>query len=742
VEIFSHGQLDVRGLLYRDGQLVDFSDDSFNDWNFRIARRLEAGDYSLKVEPVGGKPGRTMIGMFAPAEVLKQALPTETDQTLDLAGAINVFPIQIKPGTNVFSVKVSGAAQYGCILERVNTSGSVPLVTRTGRDIAIDIPLAQDGTYRLRLWSADHQSESVHLRIGGAAASAIATTQSLSGSKFARIKIDKGGTFAPEPSEGFTFSTAIEQPFELPENGLAALPSGETTIHWNAGGNGRLTHVVLDKELRLRIPKGTRQELDVKTSPVGPTVILTHGLNGQSACLALPGETRPYLSRSYALAGSDGGTVIPPAASGRVLIWNPQEEETSVSEISVSGRTFQAMQNAGTLTPGSFQGTLPAGTGRQWNLPSGTKQVDLTLGDGLFAYLSENSAVSAVAFARGEISHDSFSTTAAQLVIVSLSGQPAAYELNLMDRASASLSAPLATGQLFEQVFPEGGTLRFEVGPGEGERTFSVMGSSVSCEWMDAQGQLHAGLNHDVRNGGVATITHGPGLVKAWLSPKGKELALRWGSAQPGQDVTLKPNSIEALSGASGDYRVTVQKPTALHLRVGCPAVVRLGTDANPASKGITEGYPETRLDAFLPPGEYRLAIRALQGDSLHGAAEFTLAEVIPIEKTFGPEGLIHGGETQVYSFNAKTEGSFGIGLKMDKEALACQLLRADGTEMGTGSQQFVDLEPGTYLLRVSLPPGQEPVKYTPVVVGLEPPSSGPPAETLKEFLDGLGLLP
>jgi len=87
-------------------------------------------------------------------------------------------------------------------------------------------------------------------------------------------------------------------------------------------------------------------------------------------------------------------------------------------------------------------------------------------------------------------------------------------------------------------------------------------------------------------------------------------------------------------------------------------------------------------------------------------------------------------------------KGQYGLGLKTGQEVLNCQLLRSDGTELGTGSQQFVELVPGTYLLRVSLPPGLEPVKYTPVVVGLEPPGSGPPEEVLREFLSGLGLNP
>ena len=726
VELFSHGQVDVRASLMQNGELVDANDDSFNDWNFRIARRLPAGHYLLQVEPVGGKTGKTTVGMAAPPEAAKEPL-SEGEHTLDLGGAITVLPLHLKEGAEILSVRISGASQFGCILER---DGAVPLVTRTGQDITFDIPLRKGSAYRLRLWSADHQSETVHLRtVSGSANTA----------PFARIQLAEGGTFAPEPATSFSCSSSPDQAMESATNGLTALPAGETMIHWAGKNAGRLSRVFLGEQtaLRLRVPRGVRQELDVKGQ--GPTVVLSHALRGRTACLALPASgERPYHATAYGVRGDDAVTVIPPSAPGRVLLWDPQEDAPQVSEMEVCSRSFRALPAPEVVAFGARQGAISPNTVRQWTLPAGSKHVEIVLEDGLAAYLSEGDQVAGVAFAKGEATRTPFNTAASRLVVMNISGREAAYEFNVLEQTGDPLPKTLSTDSPFEHVFPQAGILRFTVAPAAGERVLSLAGTCVSGEWMDDAGTVHTGQRFELRSGGVALITHGPGLVKAWISAKGQETEARWASPERNTSLPLKPNTLAALSGPIRDYAFTVVQPSAFHLLVACPAVVRLSGEGN--VDRVSEGQPQTVLDDYLTPGTYRLRIRALQGEILRGTAEFSLAEVLPITKTLGPERLIHDDETQLFMFTARAKGRYGIGLKTDREVLNAQLLRPDGMDLGTGSQQFAELEPGTYLLRISLPPGQEPVKYAPVVVGLEAPGNGPPEDVLNGFLNSIGL--
>lgn len=741
VELYSHGQLDVRAQLLRDGEPVDASDDAYLDWNFRIARRLPAGHYLLQVDPVGGKPGKTTVGMSAPPEVKREPL-ADGERMVDLGGAITLFPLDLQPNADVLSVQVSGASLYGCILER---DGGVVLVSRTGKDIAFDLPVRKGSSYLLRLWSADHQSETARLRIAGTPVALLPTERLAGAAPFARIQLSQGGTFTPDPVKGFTYASSPDQVLVPAENGLAALPAGETLVHWEGKTSGRLARLFLTdaSERRVRLLRGTRQEVDVKASTAGPVVIMTRAHTGKAACLALPpGGERPYRSSAYAVNGDDAVTVIPPGTPGRVLLWDPSEE-VPLSELSLARHEAQALPAAEVQAFGTRQGMLAARTGRQWTLPSGIKQVDLVLEDGLVAYLASGETVEAVAFAKGSTTRSSFATRASRLILVSLSGQPASYELGVMARIGLPDSITLGAEAPYERVFPQGGTLRLEVGPSAEERILRIIGNQVACTWMDDQGILRSGTTFNLRSGGVATVTYGPGLVKAWLEQRDGEAEGRWGLAQAAPALPMEPNRVEALGGTHREYAFTVSTPSAFLFQAECPAVARLSEDAaKPSLDQVREGYPDTTLSTYLRPGSYRLRLRALRGEALRGNAEFSLTEVFPIEKTFGPERMIRDGESQLFAFTARVKGQYGIGLKAGHEVLNCQLLRADGTELGAGSQQYVELEPGTYLLRVSLPPGFEPVKFTPVVVGLEPPGSGPPEETLREFLSGLGLNP
>jgi hypothetical protein len=804
VELSSHGPLDVRGFLYTAlpeapetpsgdgakakakapvaGELVDFSDDSYNDWNFRMARRLPAGRYLLTVDPVGGKTGTTTVAMAAPAESLRDPLPLRVDTTLDLGGAIAVLPLESGADADLYSVRVTGASQYGCILEKVGTGEPAALVTRTGREIAFDVPLVRGASYRLRIWSADHQSETARLVTRNTVLPTL-TAEELREARsvkacevpdeswaVARVRVGRGGTFTTGAAEGINVSPAPEKPLLAAEEGLVALPAGDCVVRWDlsSGESPRVKlvrRILKDGEdpLRVRLPRAVRQNLDVEVSATGPTILSVTAPGGQAAGVftgSLLGETTsPCLSHSY-LAGEKSVAVVFPGAPGETLLWDPREDAPEFSEFDVQAHGFKEFAQEGTLAPGAHQGALEKGGGKQWNLPPGGKQVDLALEAGLAAYLWEGNAVDAVAFADAGPSHASFATTATHVAVVSLAGERAAFQIAIAGRPESSFPTPLIAGKPFEKVFAQGGTVRLQVENAEGgaARVLSVAGTDVSAQWMDAEGILHPGACHEIRGRGELVITHGPGLVKAWLGENGQELEGRWGLLGSDPVLPLAPPVVTTLEGKSRWFGITVEKPSALHVSADCPAVAGLsskvegpvpltasgllpsGGNARTPPLAVVEGYPDTRLDATLEPGNYVVGLRSLDGETLHGTAEISLAEVIPIEKTFGPERMIRGGETQTFAFAMKEKGTLGIGLNADREVLSCHLLRSDGTALGSGSQQFVDVAAGTYLLRVSLPPGENPVKFTPIIVGLEPPGSGPPEEVLREFLQGLGL--
>jgi hypothetical protein len=144
------------------------------------------------------------------------------------------------------------------------------------------------------------------------------------------------------------------------------------------------------------------------------------------------------------------------------------------------------------------------------------------------------------------------------------------------------------------------------------------------------------------------------------------------------------------------------------------------------------------RLDRYLAAGRYTVHVRGLDGAGLAGRARFAFSEVTALSDGPGPQELLAGGRTRTFSFAVPDRRAVGVGIRASREALRCELVAADGTVVRHGLQQFVPLEPGTYLLRVTALAGGEPVRFTPVLAGLAPPGLGPPEDYVREFLNKL----
>jgi hypothetical protein len=150
----------------------------------------------------------------------------------------------------------------------------------------------------------------------------------------------------------------------------------------------------------------------------------------------------------------------------------------------------------------------------------------------------------------------------------------------------------------------------------------------------------------------------------------------------------------------------------------------------------MVEVHPEgAHLDVYLPAGVTRLALRALGGDQLSGSVELTHSTVVEIGEGLGPEILLAAGETRVFSFRVERPGQVGAGVRASAEVVETALLNRDGEKLGGGVVAMAELEVGEYLLSLTLPADAPPVTARPVVVGLERPDTGPPAEEVRKYL-------
>ena len=83
-----------------------------------------------------------------------------------------------------------------------------------------------------------------------------------------------------------------------------------------------------------------------------------------------------------------------------------------------------------------------------------------------------------------------------------------------------------------------------------------------------------------------------------------------------------------------------------------------------------------------------------------------------------------------------------GIGVRASKDAIKCALYNAKHQLIKQGTQMLVSVEKDkSYLLKVSLPQGEPPLQFQPLLVGWQQPGLGPPEKIREEFIQKFGLV-
>ena len=159
------------------------------------------------------------------------------------------------------------------------------------------------------------------------------------------------------------------------------------------------------------------------------------------------------------------------------------------------------------------------------------------------------------------------------------------------------------------------------------------------------------------------------------------------------------------------------------------------------AVAGLERGFS---FDRLLEPGTYRLRVRGFADQPLSGTLTWTQEPV----KTLGEgvakeEDWVAPGQTRYYRFDTASAGNVGLGLQVPAELLQCRVLDALQHLVGEGCQQFLALDPGTYLLSIHAPATLEhPLPFKPVLVGLAGAKTDVPEEYLRDLFNRIGANP
>lgn len=751
VEIRSFGTTDVKArILNADGFVEARSDDAPDDWNFRfpIVKRARR----LVVEPVGGGSATTTVAMSAigpsggTGASVKLTAPGKAKVLLERGrGALLQIDVEREDALLVVSAMAAGPVTLSAV-----GSGS----SAAGRPAVIAIPIHPT---RGVAKASGPVRVSIHLMPG----------------RGGKQQVDVSAVFVQRRSHdvaGLGYGIALERiggvdgdivvgAFSASRPGLLDLQvEGARDARWGerglvplmstghvgwisdwtswlvASGTGKGGAMVRGKRLALRtdghplmlkVPEWPLACDVAQDSPKSLVLVVAEAPAGDPAVCLGP-DIDACSPRAVWTGGSASAFVGAPVSA-----W--------VRRASLHYRDLPALAvrlSAFEVSPEVVESTLPtwsatADEPRAYRLASGPKRVRMTLAEGTFAVLSDESGVRSVHGAVTRPWDESLDTTASKLHVLKAGG--AGHGAHAVEiHASGGPERALRAGVPIEIIPSHAGTVNIPV-ESDGKGRIYVQGSRSAQLVMDRLTQDSGAEFPSPKNGTL--------LIETSTTPVGiriqhdSALAEAWGNSRLHSSASIEgPASVE-LAGSAQSYGVRSSAPSLLSLRTSHPVVVRLRRDGEPP---VADAWPTgARLDAWLPTGKAEIDLRGFASAQLAGTASISLTSAEALREGPGDETLIPAGSARAYTFTLSDAATIGIGVRGSTDAIDVELLDAHGDLLGSGIVQMPKLETGTYVLVVMAPADGPPVTARPALVGVELPGLGPSEDIIRAFVEG-----
>jgi hypothetical protein len=725
VEITSFGKVDARARLLRGSEVIATSDDRPNDWNFRIAERLDAGEYTLRIDALDGG-GEIALAMSTPREVDGGALGFGTRRSLDVDRAVHTFDL---PGDReLLTASATSDETVGVAIEAFDDGVWVTVGAATGTTPRLAVRSLPDAPHRLRVWSLDHRGNPVRFaahapkvkRVGEAGARAISFSTGKGPFGAATLSDARPGLFA--------LGAPRTDLLVCPGPGRACEPAGPvvSAAHglWLVGAaeQARAARIELSpsRPVLAPVPVDAPIAVDVAAS-AGPVLIRASSPAGQPALrlgtTITPAGTPMGLGRRAAAAVELTGS------PGTAVVWSASDEPLDVR---LQATNFAA-QPAQRAPPGLTDGRVPAGAAAVFDLAGDGRDVRVALEHGLVAVFSEDDAVRTVHWAADGALEERVVGAAGRLTVLNPGESTALFTVELLP--GATTTPVVQPGQPFEFLADRAGHTRIDVSPTGG--TVELRGAIESALYLRANGDIARGTSFEVGAGGTLWLSHTSGPVLAWVGEP-------W-SGDPSPAVRVGATARVGLSGVGRTLRLQLGAPGMAHLRTPTPVIARIRPDEG--AERVEVHAAGARIDAYFPTGEGEIELRGLAGTHLWGEVALTSTPAVSIGEGLGPEVLLPPGGTRLFSFELDQDGPVGIGVRATADRVEATLYSTTGERRTTGLVQMPELTSGTWLLTLTLPPDAAPVRARPALAGVEHRDTGPPEAVITSYLELAGLV-
>lgn len=684
------------------GKRLAVADDSADDWNFRITRRLAPGYYRLLTGAYTQQsPGLTRFTLTARPKVTQpsQSLPFQT--SLDLGRQMMVIPLQVT-GETFLQVALDSD-------ERVALA-----VTRDGEQIAqeedeLHIALSGEGSYALLVWYPQAVGGPVTVR-----GKVLSAQPQVLGE--GPLKLSKNGPWKLNDDQWRTwtaqsgkllFASSLDQALQPVEENQINLFGGQGYLL----GKTRLTPRLLANDGDVISVKNRPLEIGVQTTGTDPTLIWLRGVANHPAAMLISGHTPNFTWQ--AMARSQQATLVGTANAGnyRLRLW-PEDSTRPPGSVHMERKSYPIVEGS--------NHEVPPGKAHHQQI-TGTQNLHILLSKGMVAMLHHDGQVTAMASALDGNQEVRFPASQGTLFLINTGDAPASFRVKEDQQA---LPHQL-TQAGWEHRFTRAGTHHLSLAASD--HPLHVMGEGLRGKWMGQDGRSKEFKDGDTLPGeaGLLELHHADTFIKLWYAATESRtkgfLSLEEGSeplAMGTRRVTgSKSYTVEASEAGLLDFQAP--EGALLALWQGETVLAHKASERN------------THLSRVVEPGTYTLMVQPIAGATQLRATMDPLKQVTV--ETLAPWHMIGEGERQVWAFSVSQQGKVGIGLEADQDQLNATLYDANFKSLGSSPYILRSLDEGRYFLVVE---AKGAVRYRPVLHGADGPKTFIPEDVLNKFLD------
>ncbi len=723
IETFSDADTTAT-LLGPDGTVVARSDDRGDDWNPGFVQPLEAGTYTLRVEPFGTTRKTVRVALSLRKTVEHRPVSPPDHRVLDATGAVHVVPVQASSGS-VLLVSASGPVPLGLALERREGDGWRTVAGRSGRTVALEATTG-GGPLRLRVWPLVPASGGLELSVAaarprkagpGALARGVETAPPPRGPAATAVALadlgSPGVLRLDAPVPGLRAVDREGRPLE-PVTGTA-IPTATGRL-WLATPRatrlrGRRLTLASDRA-SVPVPRDRTVTVDLEPAS-GPSVVLARSTAG-TVLLAATADG------FAACRPGDGVTalVLGPGAS-RVLL-HLADGDGDGGIVTVERRLFGPETRP---LAGPAEHLAVPTHGLALELPGGDAAWSLDAGPEVVAAFEDERHGELTVTVPGQPGTVALAGAFGRVLLLPVNGKGGVAALHRLP--GDPLPQSVEPGAPAVLAGRDGGLVRLDVEPST-EAVLTAEGAGLTV--VTDAGTL-SGAGEAVPEPGAAWVEPLEPASAVWFGPPERPAtALLTAAADTGP---CEPPCRAADPDGVLGLRLEPAEPAVLTVRLPAGTAARLdGAGTAAAWFQAAEGVRHLPV----PAGTAVLSVRSLLAG--HPARAFVTATPVREAGEGAGEPVVLGpGDAVGFRFTVPERRSIGVGVAAQPDTVTATLLDATGAVAGRGVDQLRELDPGPYVLLVANG-GPETVTVRPAIAGLEPPPSGPPEDVVRHYLE------